>query len=320
MHTLRQLLGTSVQNVPVHLSPSIISGQVLGMKAAIDRYCTRCLEFQQNKHKNPVARAPLQHITATRPYQIIAMDFLGPLPRSNGGNLYIMAVIDYFTKWLELFPLRNIQTTTVADKLTTHIISRYGVPEQIHSDQGSQFESDLFQDLCRTLHIHKTRTTLYHPQCDGLVERSNRTVQNILEVYTNDTQSDWDKHLRTTMLAYNTRVHSTTGFTPYFLMFGREATLPLHLMYPLPQPHAPQPITTFVTDLQARLQTSFDTVRQHTDQHHKYSKDRYDLKATASQFNSKSRFCLATCSPTNSCLTETIQTLDRPLENHQLSF
>eukprot|EP00117_Sycon_ciliatum_P028587 scpid110178/ scgid22941/ len=91
MHTLRQLLGTSVQNVPVHLSPSIISGQVLGMKAAIDRYCTRCLEFQQNKHKNPVARAPLQHITATRPYQIIAMDFLGPLPRSNAGNLYITA-------------------------------------------------------------------------------------------------------------------------------------------------------------------------------------------------------------------------------------
>ena len=117
-------------------------------------------------------------------------------------------------------------------------------------------ESELFQELCHTMHIHKTRTTPYHPQSDGLVERSNRTVQNILKAYVNTDQTDWDRYLPTTMLASNTSTHSTTGYTPHYLLCGFEVFMPLHIMYPHPQPHQPQPLTHFVSDVHNRLQTA----------------------------------------------------------------
>ena len=256
-----------------------------GMKAEVTKYCTHCLECQQNKHKNASARAPLHHITATRPFQVIAIDLMGPLTRSADGNLYIVAVIDYFTKWLEIFPLKNAQTTTIAECLATHVFTRHGLPEQIHTDQGPQFESELFQELCHTMHIHKTRTTPYHPQSDGLVERSNRTVQNILKAYVNTDQTDWDRHLPTTMLAYNTSTHSTTGYTPHYLLYGFEAFMPLHIMYPLPQPHQPKLLTQFVSDFHNRLQTAFTTVRQRTGQSHTQTSARYDQSARAKPFS-----------------------------------
>ena len=89
----------------------------------------------------------MHHITATRPFQVIAIDLMGPLTCSADGNLYIVAVIDYFTKWLEIFPLKNAQMTTIAECLATHVFTRHGLPEQIHTDQGPQFESNCFNNF-----------------------------------------------------------------------------------------------------------------------------------------------------------------------------
>ena len=108
------------------------------------------------------------------PFERIALNITFPLPETEQGNKYVLVLSDYFTRWVEAFPIRDIEAKTVADVMLQGFFSRYGVPKQIHSDQGTQFESKLFQELCRVFDIEKTRTTPYHPQSDGLVERFNR--------------------------------------------------------------------------------------------------------------------------------------------------
>ena len=105
----------------------------------------------------------------------IAIDVLGPLPATEAGNKSIIA--DYFTKRVETFPLPNQEAKTVADKLVNEVICRFGIPLIIHSDQGRNFESALFAELCLLLDIQKTWTTPYHPQSDDMVEQFNRTLE-----------------------------------------------------------------------------------------------------------------------------------------------
>ena len=102
------------------------------------------------------------------PLERVGLDILGPLPESSLGNKYILVVSDCFTKWVEAYPILNQETVTIANVLVNEFISRFQVPLLLHSDQGSQFESSLFQELCSLLDIDKTRITAYHPQSDGL--------------------------------------------------------------------------------------------------------------------------------------------------------
>ena len=95
-------------------------------------------------------------------------------------NSYILVMGDYFTKWIDAIPIRNKKAITVAQKLINHVVSIFGVPMQIHSDQGQTFESDVFKEMCKILGIDKTRTTPYRPQSDGMIERANRTIENML--------------------------------------------------------------------------------------------------------------------------------------------
>ena len=99
--------------------------------------------------------------------QVIAVDIMGPLPESSNKNSYILVVADYFTRWMEAYAIHDQEAATVAQKLVDDVFCWLGIPEQLHSDQGKQFESKLIQELCKTLKISKTRTTAYHPQCDG---------------------------------------------------------------------------------------------------------------------------------------------------------
>ena len=143
--------------------------------------------------------------------------------------MYILVVADYFSKFIEIFPLSNIEAETVAEVIFKGWIKRYGCPGAIHSDQGRQFESHLFQGLCRLLEIDKTRTTPYHARSDGMVERVNRTVKEMLSKYISANQTDWDKYIDGIVPAYNTSPHDSTSISPYRMLFEREARLPIHL-------------------------------------------------------------------------------------------
>ena len=159
--------------------------------------------------------------------QLVAVDILGPLPESEGGYSYVLVASDYFTRWLEAYAIPNQEAKTISDKLVNEFFFRYSIPIQLHSDQGRQFEGKLVQEICKLLQIKKSRTTPYHPQSDGLVERLNRTVLSMLATHVRDHPADWETYLRKVCMAYNTSIHPTTGFTPFFLMYGRQAKLPV---------------------------------------------------------------------------------------------
>ena len=159
------------------------------------------------------------------------MDILGPVPETENGNQYILVVTDYFTKWVEAFPLRDHPASaTVAEVLMEQFISRFWVPKQIHSDQGREFESKLMAELCKLLKMKETRTTPYNPKSDGPVERFNWTVKQMLTMLVADAQNDWDDHLPYVMMAYRASVHESTKCTPNLLMLNREVNLPIALM------------------------------------------------------------------------------------------
>ena len=128
------------------------------------------------------------------------------------------------------------------------------------------------------LHIKKTRTTPYHPQCDGIVERFNRTLLNMLATHCKDHPWDWEQHIHKVCMAYNTSVNSTTGYTPFYLMFGRQARLPVDVMYGSTPTVSQSPSECAVSLKKQLLTSAYETVRQTCKTHHKRQKELYDRK------------------------------------------
>ena len=212
------------------------------------------------------------------------MDIMGPLPESDAGILYIMVASDYFTKWVEVYAIPNQEAITVARKLTDEMFCRFSPPEQLHSDQGSQFEAQIMQEICKLLHIKKTRTSPYHPQCDGLVERFNRTLLDMLATTTRNHPFDWEDQIRKVCMAYNTSVHSSTGYTPFYLMFGRQAKLPIDLMYATGH-HVELPTSEYATQLKKGLEEAYARVREKLTRSHERRKENYDRKVHGDPYN-----------------------------------
>ena len=149
----------------------------------------------------------------------------------------------------------------------------------MHSDQGRQFESVLIAEVCKLLQIRKTRTTPYHPQCDGLVERFNRTLLSMLATCAEGHPFDWEQQLQKVCMAYNTSVQSSTGFTLFYLMFGRQARLPVDIIYGTGAPEGEsRDVSTYVASLKRRISEAFEIVRRNVSKHHQYQKTLYDEK------------------------------------------
>ena len=168
----------------------------------------------------------------------------------------------------------DMLASTVARYFVDGFVCRYGVPLSLHTDQGPQFESRLMKSVCRLLDITETRTTAYHPQSDGMIERYNRTLQKMLSSCVDDHQ-EWDLHLQRTMFAYRTSVHSSTSNSPSLLMFGRELVLPLDIMYGSPSNVCPD-YPLYVQQLQASLQSAFAMARAHNTASLRRQKKNYD--------------------------------------------
>ena len=242
-------------------------------------WCKTCSTCCTRKTPAPKNRALLQSIKVGSPLQVVAVDIVGPLPESDNGNAYILVVGDYFTRWMEAYPIPNQEAVTFANVITNEFFFRFSPPEQLHSDQGKQFESQVIAEICKLLGIKKTRTTPYHPQSDGLVERFNRTLIAMLSTAATDHPFDWEAQLRPLCMAYNTSIHTTTGYSPFFLMYGRKVQLPLELMYGGP-PSAPgyTSTTEYATQLKITLQEAYQRVREKTGQKLDRQKELYDEK------------------------------------------
>jgi hypothetical protein len=228
----------------------------------IIRWCSWCERCQLRKMGHQ-KRAKLQQCPVGAPMERIALDIVGPLNETRNGNKYILVICDYFTKWVEAFALPDQKSLTVADCLVTQVICRFGCPHQIHSDKASDFMSHLFCDICSLLGIKKTNTTPYRPQSDGLVERMNRTLQDILAKFVNDHRDDWDDHIPYALCAYRATPHESTKMTPNRLMLGRECTLPVDLVYGklIPDPGSTCYVE-YVEWVREAAESAFDIVRK----------------------------------------------------------
>ena len=164
-----------------------------------------------------------------RPWQRMSMDLLGPLPKTKAGNTYLLVCNDNFTRWVEAFAISDIKMPNIANILLTRIICRYGCPEEILTDQGSNFLSTTAQLLYQALRIKKINTSSYHPQTNALTERFNLTFCEMCSQYVNRHQTDWDEHIPYLLFAYNTSVHPTTKHTPFYLTYGRDPILPIDI-------------------------------------------------------------------------------------------
>jgi len=206
----------------------------VGFKEDITNHCNQCFACQARKMPSQTCRAGMKTYNVGIPMERVAIDILGPLPQSRQGNRFILVITDYFTKWTEAIALPSITADIVANKFIENIVTRFGIPREIHTDQGRQFESKLFQSLCQYLNILKTRATPFHPQSDGAVERFNRTIEDMLSKYISPSQKDWDELLPLLLMAYRSSEHDSTKMTPNMLMLGREVNLPADLLYPPP--------------------------------------------------------------------------------------
>ena len=190
------------------------------VRSDCDLYVTACDICQSIKRPTKTPKACLGEMPVGGPLDRLLIDILGPLPLSKKGNRYIMVSIDQFTKWVEILALPDQKAHTCADALLNEVIARYGCPLTIHTDQGRNFESKLFIEVCVMLEICKTRTTAGHPQCNGLVECMNHTLICMIKSFLRGEEDQWDKHLGCLVGAYQSTRHSSTGLTPNKLMLG----------------------------------------------------------------------------------------------------
>ena len=249
----------------------------------VAEWCKTCPQCAARKNPTPKGRAPLQPVMVGYPLQLVAVDILGPLPDTPRGNRYLLVVADYFTRWTEAYPIPNQEAITVARVLTTEFFLRFSPPEQLHSDQGRQFESEVLAEVCKLLGVKKSRTTPYHPQSDGLVERFNRTLLSMLATSVDRHQEKWEDHVRSACMAYNTSQHPTTGYSPFYLMFGRKARMPIELTYGC-SPSTPSSTQQYAEDLKGSLEKAYTEVRNNFSHRLERQKDFYDRKVHGEPF------------------------------------
>ena len=245
-------------------------------------WCRKCVACAQRESPTTSPRAPLKPIITSYPLQMVATDILGPLPESPSRNSYIIVVADYFTPYTEAYPIPNQEATTVARKLVDEFFLRFSLPDQLHLDQGRNFESAVISEVCKLLGVRMSRTTPYHPQSDGLVERFNRTLLDMLATAVYDRPFEWEQHLPRLCHAYNTSIHPTTGSSPFFLMFGRQARMPVDIMLGT-MTSTPSTVSQYVLNLRNSLETAYEYVRSQMGHKQEQQKDRYDARTQGLQ-------------------------------------
>ena len=254
-----------------------------GLSKEVQIYCKACHICATRKTAGRKQKASMRRYDVGSPMEEIAIDLMGPFPESDSGNKYVLVVVDSFSKWMEAYAIPNIEAKTVAERLVLEFISRFGVPMQIKSDRGRQFECELFREMCLLLDVSHKMSTPFHPQGNSRVERMVKVVGNLISVFC-ETYKEWDKNLPLLTFAYRSTVHEVTGFTPNFVMTGREISLPLDVMLGTMNQTERKSVPEYVQTLQTRLQDCFVEVRKNLKQFGERQRKYYNLSAHGDKF------------------------------------
>src|SRR4051812_12424313 len=194
------------------------------------RKCHACQIHGDFKHQLVAHLAPTKVMW---PFEAWGIDVMGQIhPPSSKGHGFILAIIDYFSKWAEAIPLREVKSTDVVKFIKHHVIYRYGVPQRIVHDNGPQFISTVFSRFCNKFKIQSVSSTTYYPPANGLMEAFNKTIAKLLKKFISRSQHEWDKKLGECLWTYRTTIRTPTKATPFSLVYGCEAVLPLEVQIP----------------------------------------------------------------------------------------
>lgn len=195
------------------------------LRRDIFEYVRTCDTCQKIKSTGRVRTAEMLIVKPDRTNQLVATDFTGPFKTSSFGNKYIMVVVDCFSKYMICIPVPNKETNTTANTLLEHWFWVFGIPEQILSDQGKEYNSMLMDSICQLLDIERLKTTPYHPQCDGQSEKAVEQIKKMIRGHIDEDQEHWDLGLTQLCFSYNSSIHETTGYSPFYIMFGSECRI-----------------------------------------------------------------------------------------------
>ena len=233
-----------------------------GMSSMVRKTVKSCEICQAAKHGGTKGTQGRQRLHVGRPWQRVAVDLVGPMPETSRGNRWILVLVDHFTRWQDALAIPDATAPVVAAALDERVFCYMGLPEQIHTDQGAQFESQLMTELCQLWGVDKTRTTPYHPQANGVVERNNKGLGDSLRaMLLVRGQDEWDVLLPQLLRAYRGTPHTATGETANMMMLGRELRLPDQLQHQ-PPPEESSPRHEFVVEMKERLEQAHETLRQ----------------------------------------------------------
>lgn len=251
-----------------------------GIKNDVISYIKSCPSCQINKSTNRTVQQPMVVTsTANVAFEKIFLDIVGPVDKSRKGNSFILTIQDDLSKFSTAVPLADHTANTIAKAFVENFVCHHGIPKAIVTDQGPDFMSKIFTACCKLLQIKKINTTAYHPQSNGALERSHRTLAEYLRHYVNDKKLDWDEYVPYAMFTYNSTIHTTTKCQPHELVYG----------YPVEVPHtltrAPEPCynyNDYTFELRRKLQESSLVARENlitskTRSKKSYDKDQHEI-------------------------------------------
>ena len=255
-----------------------------GMYSEALRYVRNCPECAVVAGSGSHRRPPLHPIPVRRPFQIVGVDIMD-LPKTSEGNKHVVVFQDYLTKWPMVYPLPDQKAHRIAHILVNEVIPFFGVPEALLSDRGTNLLSHLIKDLCALLGIKKLNTTAYHPECDGMVERFNRTLKSMLRKHAARFSTQWDRYLSGVLWAYRNTPHESTGEKPSFLMFGVDLRTPTEAALLPSTPLQPCQVEDYREEVILSLSSARELAAESISKAQQRYKSFYDRKATEKDYH-----------------------------------
>ena len=241
--------------------------------------CPRCL-----RRKSQPDQAPLLNIKVNQPLELIHLNYLKIEP-SKGNVENVLIITDHITRYALAFPSKTQTALATAKLLWNNFILHYDFPSKIITDQGRNFESGLFENLCQVAGVKKLRTSPYHPQTNGQCECFNSTLHNMLGTLTPEQKKDWKRHVLALVHTYNYTKNAATGFDPYYLLFGREPRLPVDVEFGLLRGSQKGSLgeSNYVSQLKMRLKFAQNKAKQMAKRHQAKHRELHDQKCRGTE-------------------------------------